>query len=601
MHVAAVLAVASLVTVACGGGGGSGGGGGGGATDVTVNGQITFERPSRNADGTLNFGAPLSTAPARGVSVQLLDPANNTPIAGVGTLATDSSGNFSTTVPSGTNFKVRVAARMVRTGSVPTFDFQVRDNRSANALYVVDGPAVTASGSTVTANVVAEAGCSSTGCTKTRPAAPFAILDVIYQAKELIVQAEGGGGALPALEIFWSPDNRDELPTGACADLPDPATGNIGTTFYLGTAISVAGCPTVPAGMYVLGDATLDAGDVGLDADEFDGSVIAHELAHFYEDVFSRTDSLGGGHGLSDRLDLTVAFSEGWGNAFSSMVRNDSTYVDTFTPANAGGQAAFRFDVESDASSDLEGWFSEESVQELIWDAFDPTSDGIDTVSLGFGPVHDVMKNQIRVTRALAGIHVLFAGLVADNASQATALRQLLAGESINGSDDYAAGETNGGGVQVVDGAMNIDAALPVYPSISIGGAPVDVWSTNQFPDTEDPAEQSYNRIGARRYLQLQVVTAGDYQISLQTRQFINPAIIGLSAADSDPDFELLRDGVPVEGCDGLSGDPGAEVNTCALSPDTYIIEVRECGNIGEFACPGGAIVGDSQIRVTVN
>jgi hypothetical protein len=603
MRSTAALAVLGLALSACGGGSGSGGGGGP-PTSVAVSGQVLYERPGRNSNGTLNYGS-LSTAPVRGVAVQLIDIGTNNPVSGVGTLTTDASGNFTATVPGGTTFKVRVRAQLVRTGSAPTFDFQVKDNRAANALYVVDGPSVSASGASVTANVTAPT-CrqpdNSTTCSpipKTRPAAPFAILDTIYQAKELIVQAEGGGGALPALEIFWSPDNRNDMPTGQCAGVPNPTTGDIGTTFYLDEAISEAGCPVVAAGMYVLGDATLDSGDVGLDADEFDGSVIAHELGHYYEDVLSRSDSLGGGHGLGDLLDPTVAFSEGWGNAFSSLVRNDPAYVDTFTAANASAQTAFSFNVETDNQSGPEGWFSEESVQELIWDAFDTTSDGADTVSLGFAPIHDVMKSQIRTTKALVGIHAFMTGLVANNASVATSLQQLRAGESIGGTDDFAAGENNGGGV--LDGAGNPGGALPIFATVSPGSAPVDVWSTSQFPDTEDPTEQSYNRIGARRYVKLPIASAGSYLITLQTQQFVNPAINGLTTADSDPDFTMLRNGVPVDGCEGLSGAAGTETLSCSLAADTYVVEVRECGNIGQFACGPGSIVGDARIRVTVN
>lgn len=597
---ACVLLVGGGLVAACGGGSGSGGGGGGGSTSVAVTGQVVFERPSRAANGTLNFGA-LGTAPARGVSVQLLDPGSNSPIAGVGTLTTDATGTYSASVPAGTAFKVRVSARLTRTGSAPTFDFQVKDNRSGNALYVVDGPAVTANGTSVTANVTAAAGCTASGCTKTRPAAPFAILDVIYQAKELIVQADGGSSAFPALDIFWSPDNRSASVSGACAGIPDPTTGDIGTTFYLESAISEPGCPTVPAGMYVLGDATLDAGDVGLDSDEFDGSVIAHELGHYYEDVISRTDSLGGGHGVGDRLDLTVAFSEGWGNAFSSMVRNDSAYIDTFTPANSTAQATYAFDVEQNGATGSEGWYSEESVQELIWDVFDSTDDGADTVSLGFGPIHDVMKSHVRVTKALVGVHVFFAGLITDNAAQASALATMRASEDISGTDDFGSGESNGGGVVVTDGSAIVEAALPLYPLLTVGGGPVDVWSTNQFPDTEDTTEQSYNRIGARRYLRLDVAIPGTYQINLQTLQFVNPAVAGLGPADSDPDFSLLLEGLPVDGCEGLSAVGGSETLSCTLDADSYVLEVRECGNTGEFACGVGSLVGDAKIRVSVN
>ena len=70
-------------------------------------------------------------------------------------------------------------------------------------------------------------------------------------------------------------------------------------------------------------------GKENVDTDEYDASVIAHEWGHYYQSAFSRDDSPGGAHSGGDRLDRRVAFSEGWGNAWSGIALARSNYTDS--------------------------------------------------------------------------------------------------------------------------------------------------------------------------------------------------------------------------------------------------------------------------------
>ncbi|HBC56115.1 MAG TPA: hypothetical protein DCZ03_03035, partial [Gammaproteobacteria bacterium] len=90
----------------------------------------------------------------------------------------------------------------------------------------------------------------------------------------------------------------------------DRSLGEIGGTFYSGREIWLLGAEN-------------------LDTEEYDKAVILHEWAHYYEDVFSRSDSIGGPHAIGELLDLTVAFSEGFANAFSGLVRGDPQLLDS--------------------------------------------------------------------------------------------------------------------------------------------------------------------------------------------------------------------------------------------------------------------------------
>ena len=300
--------VLGISLTACGGGGG---GGGGGAPPVTgtinLSGRITFDHPSINVGSqTLNF-TTLDRRPARGVVVEILRSSDSSVLVAT---TTDSNGDYAASFAS-TSYRVRAKAQMQRAGA-GSFDFRVVNNTAGNALYVLDSSIITPTTSAVVTNLNAATGWGGASYTGTRAAAPFALMDMIWRAKELILAAEPTLN-FPALNLHWSATNR----AGGCNGQPNPATGEIGTSFYLDGTIPAGGvCPSVPPGIYILGDAS---GNMDDDTDEFDPSVIAHELGHYYEDKFSRSDSMGGPHGLDSKLDLRIAFSEGFGNAFPGV------------------------------------------------------------------------------------------------------------------------------------------------------------------------------------------------------------------------------------------------------------------------------------------
>ena len=122
------------------------------------------------------------------------------------------------------------------------------------------------------------------------------------------------------------------------------------------------------------------------DTDEFDQHVIAHEFGHYIEANFSRADNIGGAHGIGDKLDIRVAFGEGFGYAFSAIVLDDPVAVDTFV--DNGTQVSSTFDVEDNPptpndTSTIGCWCSESSVWAMLWDLYDNDTDANDTVAAG--------------------------------------------------------------------------------------------------------------------------------------------------------------------------------------------------------------------------
>jgi hypothetical protein len=556
---------ASAGLVACGGGGGGGGGGGSNPpppSNVTVSGTVTFERPSYTASNTLSF-TNLQRLPVRGATVEILRASDQSVLATTSTNGT--SGDYSAIVPSG-SLIVRVKAQMVKSGA-GGYDFEIRNNTSSNALYTLDSSTVTPAGSSVRVDLNAATGWGGTSYTGTRAAAPFAILYMLSEARSLLQGAEPSL-ALPPLDVYWSTLNN----SSNCTDgRPDPTTGDIGTTFFISSTIPAsASCPATPAGIYVLGDASDDA-------DEFDSSVIAHELGHYFQDNFSRDDTLGGPHSLDTRHDLTLAFSEGWGNAFQGFVLDSSWYRDTFGPS---GNSSFAFDMERNSFPYQNvaefGFFGEASVQDILWDVYDGAND--EQISLGYAPIHAVIRNQMQTTDALTSIYVMANGLATDNPAQASAIAARLAAlpDRIYGAGDFGVGEA------AVAASVNNNWpadpwAVPVYKPVTLG-VPVDVVSTNRFANPDDSFYQSYNRLGSRRYLRIDLPSGGGLRVAVQ------------GPVGSDPDFILWKRGVdqcPTGGaCSGQddSVDSGLEEASFSnLAAGTYVLEVAECSYLGEL------------------
>ncbi|MGH8239545.1 MAG: hypothetical protein ACREXP_21380, partial [Steroidobacteraceae bacterium] len=541
----AAVALAAALLSACGGDGG--GGGQPPPASVTISGQITFDRIP--LDATLGNGLnPAGTvqAPARQVTVQAIGTA-----AGAAVLAstsTDASGNYSLSVPSNTSLFIRVRAEMIKTGVVPTWNFSVHNNDNSDALYALDGNAASSGTANSTRNLNAPSGFGVNSYTGERAAAPFAILDTVFRAKELVLTATPST-VFPTLSLFWSDQNRPTVGRFC------PDDGDIGTSSYIvfgqGELDGCAVPQTNPDGIYILGNFTA----LGGDTDEFDQSVIAHEFGHYVEDRFGRTDSIGGIHGGSSTLlDLRVAFGEGWGNAFSGMALGGPVYRDT----QNGVQTDFSIDMEAD--DDLnEGWFSEASVGEILWDLFDATNEPGDTVALGFAPLLAVVTGAQVTTDALTSIFTFSTGLRAAQPAAQPAIDTLLAGEDITGTGDFGVGETNDG-----DGNPSVNnGVLPIYGDIARNDPPITVCSRSPF------GHASGNKLGNRVFLRFTNDMARPITIQATGTNSVGGAIPA-----TDPDIFVLRRGTLA--AFGAGTGSSETISQAALPAAAYIIEVYD-------------------------
>lgn len=504
-----------------------------GSGKVAVSGRVTFDRvPFKAVSGTgLDPNAAIQS-PSREVVIEAIGSGASV----VATTLTDHLGNYTLELPQNAIVRVRAKAQMLKTTS-PTWDFKVLNNRNANALYVLDGTDFNTGTTNISGkNLHASSGWSAVAYTGTRAAAPFAILDTIYKAKEL-VRTGNPSASFPELAAYWSEDNR---PSNTFC----PSEGNIVSSLYIAFATNGVDECAAPlpgsTGIYILGNYQIG------DTDEFDEHVIAHEFGHYFEDRFSRSDSIGGSHGSGERLDPRVAFGEGWGNAFGAMALNNPSYRDS----SSGMTQDAGFNIES-SSVVNPGWFSEFAVHKFLWDLFDGGSEPGDDVSLGFVSIYNVMTMMQPQTDALTSIFPFVRSLKQEDPSVSSGINDLLSQYSINSiSDDFGTSET------AFSGGQNV---VPIYTNIN-PGTPVSLCGTTAYGG-------EYNKLSNRRFLRFQSASA----------RTITLTVAATSGTGADPDVVVWKQGNLVDFGEEVGG---TEVLQVPVQAGTYVIEIYDYNHV---------------------
>lgn len=484
-------------------------------SEVTISGRVTFQRVPHNLNAIgLNYDAE-SARPARGVVVEAVDASNNLLTSDV----TDSDGDYAVTVDPNTSVRIRVRAQMQQTAGA-SWDVSVLDNTSGNAPYFLLGSLTSSGTLNSVRNLNAPSGWNtvSNSYTNPRAAGPFAILDSLYKGFTG-VQAVDPDISFPDLEVYWSVNN-----TPSDGDI---ANGDVGTSFY--TRFNDVST------IVILGAANNDT-------DEYDEHVIVHEYGHFLEDRLSRSDSIGGPHSLTDRLDPRVAFGEGFGNAVSSILLSDSIYRDA---AGANQGSGFAFSNESTSFSPT-GWYNESSIGLILFDIADSISDGADQISAGFAPIYDVLtSNAYRTSPEATTIFLFIDELRSQTSISDAAITALVSAQNINGTGPQGAGETNSGG---------ISNALPVFKSVTVGGPALNICS-------DDEAGEE-NKLGNRNLIRFTVASQANLTLTMTRTS---------GAATSNPDFHLFRNGSLI--ALATSGANNTETLNRTLSSGEYLVD----------------------------
>jgi hypothetical protein len=322
--------------------------------------------------GKLQYSA-VASKPARRIVVQAVDNCDRA----VAETSTDDLGAFRLSVP-GNEVRVKAVSRMVSsdfsverglTGrsylsacNTASWDFSVVDNTHSQSPHAYSSNEwFTASSSALAVQIPLEEGTQ-------RPSGAFAIADSILSSFEQVCKASPAT-AFAKLMINWSTQNYPSW--------GEKSKGAIGTSHF-----------TVEAGrpqLYILGKADVDT-------DEYDSHIIAHEFGHYLEYTMYRSDTLGGSHSLSDRLDPRVAFSEGFGNAYSAIAMGSPTYVDSM---GLSQQEGYGMSIDSNpVGMNYNGLQNEHSVQYLLYQLYQGHNGG------SYSRIHEILRNYQSVATA---------------------------------------------------------------------------------------------------------------------------------------------------------------------------------------------------------
>jgi hypothetical protein len=487
-----------------------------GAT-VTISGAVTFDRVYHAVDGGLDYGN-IVQKPIRGAVVEAV--CNST----IATTTTDAAGLYSLNVPAGTsNMLIRVKAQMLQTGT-PAWNFRVINNTSNGVLYALDSSRFI-SDTSMMLNLNAASGWGVSSYTPTRAAAPFAILDSVYDAFQKVLQADPVA-VFPALNINWSVNN---VPSGG-----NVAIGQITTSHFNGTQI------------YILGAANIDT-------DEYDDHVIIHEWGHYFEHNFSRADNIGGSHSSGDVLDIRVAFGEGFGNAYSAIASDDPIYADANGSLQAGG---FTINMETNCpgGNTNRGWYSECSVQSVLYDLYDSATGDADALTMGFTPLYNVLVNEQKNTPAMTSIFSFVDALKQNNSGSVTDIDALLVAQSIDSvADAY-------GSTQTTNNSGSADALL-VFETATVGGAAVNVCSSSEF--------QVYNGYEVSRFIKFNLPGTSVTITAVKTAS---------TGTGNDPDLVLYRNGTQVAIAEATVANTET-LSVSNLTAGNYVLELYDYGN----------------------
>lgn len=353
----------------CSGSGGGGGGGGGGSNSVTISGQALYEDKEYGPGG---FTGATSFKAVRYAVVEIVD-AVSYEVVSTGT--TDGSGNYSITYIQGASSTVYVRVMSLTGGSAPP----VEVHNLYNALYGVASQNMASSSAVVNISIPVT----------NNAAGAFNILDVYASAGEFIKSLAGANPS--TAYAYWQ-------------------TGNLNGTYYCSSPDPIY-C-TLGEGIYVLSE-------TGGDTDEYDDDVLWHEYGHFTAAHYSKDDSPGGYHSLSDNnLDLRLSWSEGWGDFFPGAVKtwlHDTQpsllsaassmplpeYIDTLR--NSFG---VKFDFGAAAGPPYVYSSNESAVANILWNVMNGTSNRM-------AGVWDVFHNYMQTAASPINLESFWDGWIA--------------------------------------------------------------------------------------------------------------------------------------------------------------------------------------------
>jgi hypothetical protein len=250
-------------------------------------------------------------------------------------------------------------------------------------------------------------------------------------------------------------------------------------------------------------------------------------------------------------------------------------YRDSFGVAQGSD---FAFDVENGAAS-VPGWYNEASIHRIVWDLYDAANEPGDTVTLGFGPIYDVLRSELRDGVPLVSLFPFITALKQRPGVPVAAVDARVEAERVAGTslgivsstmDAYATTETHSGVAPV-----SADLVLPVYTPIAPNGPAVRLCASSEVTvPGGSVVPGTFNKLGNRRFLRFSVPAARTLRIRVSCPAS-DTTCGGLP--QPDPDFVLSRasDVTVAEG-----STPRVEELDVPATAGDYVLEIYDYSHV---------------------
>ena len=225
------------------------------------------------------------------------------------------------------------------------------------------------------------------------------------------------------------------------------------------------------------------------------------------------------------------------------------------------------------------GWFSETSIQALIYDLYDANDDGADTLTLGLRPIYLALTGAHKSTPALTSVFSFFDALLQNSPELAGPVSNMLEAERITGDliDAYGSREQ----YRPIGDRNGTRSTLPVYRDLSVNGGAVEACSQTHF----DPFDEG-NKLGVDALLSFDVPTTGNYEVSVERTS---------GQLGSDPDFAVYASGQIVMSGRTIAADSESMLGVLNAGP--HVLDVYGYYNAWE---PGTNSAGDACYSVSI-
>lgn len=428
---------------------------------VQVSGRITFDYVPVERSG-LQYSA-TEARPVRGVTVQVRDEEAEQIVDAT---FTDEDGNYTAYALRNGMAMVRARAEIQDRGlwdaRVVDYDEELPNtcfDYPEYALYAMDSAPFETTDSAVVKDLHAPSGWTGLAYGEERVAAPFAIVDAMYDAMQS-VRSGNENVDFPTLHVYWTPDNS--------------------SAFF-------RPCNTEP--IIAL------SGAENADTDEYDRTVILYNWALYFLNAFARDTTPGGTRIIDEHMELAAAFEGGFAIALAGAVAGSDYYINS----NGSQQRSTSTIPLENYVIRRPGWFNVGSMFTILYDLMDPIDD--DVAALGIGPMADVVINDLPEMRSLTSIFSFITRLKNRYPEHAAAIDSVVRSQRIETIvDEWGSTETNAG-------YPPHSEVLPVYTQVAVDGGAVNVCSVTDFASPSAGAET----LGVIRYIRFSVPSQGGY------------------------------------------------------------------------------------------